>query len=153
MKKSTSADSKVGSMSVSMTQHVTPGAVGRLDSIHKAFNMGDQNIGILQQILTGLYNLVQTLEQKIHHLSQNGTANLIRGSSTDAPRDDIEVRLSTLTAEFYGLRHLTKGGGFNTIVGDLNSLTDFTVWVRVNLPSDTPKFEHFIDLDILLAGI
>ena len=33
------------------------------------------------------------------------------------------------------------------------SLTDVTVWVRENLPSDAPKFEHFIDLYILLAGI
>ena len=39
------------------------------------------------------------------------------------------------------------------MVGDFKYLTDVTVWVRANLPSDAPKFEHFIDLYILLAGI
>ena len=39
------------------------------------------------------------------------------------------------------------------MVGDFKSFTDVTVWVRVNLPSDAPKFEPFIDLDILLAVI
>ena len=39
------------------------------------------------------------------------------------------------------------------MVGYFKSLTDVTFWVRSNLPSDAPKFEHFIDLDILLAGI
>ena len=39
------------------------------------------------------------------------------------------------------------------MVGDFKSLTDVTVWVRLNIQSDTPTFEHFIDLDILLAGI
>ena len=39
------------------------------------------------------------------------------------------------------------------MVGEFKSLTDVTVWVRANLPSDAPKFEHFIDLYILLAGI
>ena len=51
------------------------------------------------------------------------------------------------------MRQLTEGGGFNIVVGNFNSLTDVTVWVRENLPLDAPKFEHFIDLDILLAGI
>ena len=39
------------------------------------------------------------------------------------------------------------------MVGDSKSITDVTVWVRANLPSDAPKFKHFIDLDILLAVI
>ena len=39
------------------------------------------------------------------------------------------------------------------MVVDLKSLNDDTIWVRANLPSDALKFEHFIDLDILLAGI
>ena len=48
---------------------------------------------------------------------------------------------------------LTEGGGFNTVVGDFKYLTDVTVWVRENIPSDAPKFEHFVDLDILLEVI
>ena len=36
---------------------------------------------------------------------------------------------------------------------NFNSLTDVTVWVQENIPSDAPKFEHFIDLEILMAGI
>ena len=51
------------------------------------------------------------------------------------------------------MRKLTEGGGFNNVVGELNYLTDVTVLVRANLKSDAPKFEHFMDLDILLAGI
>ena len=39
------------------------------------------------------------------------------------------------------------------MVGGFKSLTGVTFWVRANLPSDAPKFEHFIDLYILLAGI
>ena len=39
------------------------------------------------------------------------------------------------------------------MVGNFKSLNHFTVWVRANLPSDAQKFEHFIYLDILLAGI
>ena len=45
-----------------------------------------------------------------------------------------------------------EGGGSNTFVVDLKSFTDVTVWVQSNLPSDAPKFEHCIYLDIL-AGI
>ena len=51
------------------------------------------------------------------------------------------------------MRQLTEGGGFNIVVGDFKSLTDVTIWVRANLPSDSTKCEYFIDLDILLAGI
>ena len=89
----------------------------------------------------------------MHHLYQNGTSQLINGSLTSAPRDDFEVRLSALTAELVLVRQLTERGGFNKVVGDFKSLTDFTFGVQVNLPSDAPKFEHFIDLEILLAGI
>ena len=32
-------------------------------------------------------------------------------------------------------------------------MSDVNVWVRANLPSDTPKYEHFIDLEILLEGM
>ena len=39
------------------------------------------------------------------------------------------------------------------MVGDFKLLNDGTVCVQENLPSDAPKFEHFIDLDILLEGI
>ena len=46
-----------------------------------------------------------------------------------------------------------EGGGFNTMVGDFKSLTDVTVWVRYNISSDAPKYEHFIDFDNILAGI
>ena len=140
-------------MSATLTQLVTPGSGGRLDSMHHALNMGDQNIGVLQQTLTVLCNIVRTLEHKMYHLSQNGTARLIKGSSTSAPRDDFEVRISTLTVELYGVRKLTEGGGFNTVVEDFNSLTDVNVWVQANLPSDATKFEQFIYLDILLEGI
>ena len=89
----------------------------------------------------------------MHNLSQNGTAQLIEGSSNSAPRDDFEVQISTLTAELDGVQQLTEGGGFNSLVEYFKSLTDVTVWVRANLPSDAKKFEHFIDLDILLEGI
>ena len=51
------------------------------------------------------------------------------------------------------MRYLTEGGGFNTVVGYFKSFTDVTVWMRANLTSDATKFEHFIDLDIILAGI
>ena len=89
----------------------------------------------------------------MHYLSQNDIAQLIKDSSTIFPRDDFEVRILTLTSELDGVRHLTEGGGFNAVVGYCKSLTGVNVWVRANLPSDAPKFEHFIGLEILLAGI
>ena len=104
---------KIEYMSVTLNQLVTPGSGGRLYSMHHALNMGDQNIGVLQHTLTVLCNIVGTLEQKMYHLSQNGTAQLIEGSSTSAPRDDFEVRLSTLTADLDGVQQLTEGGGFS----------------------------------------
>ena len=45
--------------------------------MHQDLNMGDQNIGVLQHKLTGICNVVGTLEQNMHTLSKNGTAQLI----------------------------------------------------------------------------
>ena len=67
--------------------------------MHNALNMGDQNIGVLQQTLTVLCNVVGTLEHKMHYLSQHETDQLIKDSSTIPPRDDFDVQLSELTAE------------------------------------------------------
>ena len=75
-------------MSATLNKLVTPGAGGCLYSMCHTLNMGDQNIGVLQQNLTGLCNVVGPLEQKMNHLSKNGTAQLIRGSST-TPRKDF----------------------------------------------------------------
>ena len=69
MVQATSAADQVGSVSVSLTQLVTNGAGGRLDVMHQPLNVGDQNIGILQQTLTGLCSLVGSLGQKMNHLS------------------------------------------------------------------------------------
>ena len=149
----TSTAVKVGSVSATLTQLLTPGAGGRLGSMHHSLNMGYQNIGVLQQTLTGFYNVVGTLEHNMHNLSQHDTARPIKDSSTIAPKNDFDVQILTLAAELDGVRQLTEGFGFNTLVGNFKSLTDVTVWVRANLPSDAPKFEHFIDLYILLAGI
>ena len=153
MAQTTSADAQVGYMSASLTQLVTPGSGECLYVMHQYQNAGDLNIGVLHKKLTGLCNVVGTLEQKMHHLSQNDTDQFIRSSSTNSPRDVFEVQLSTLKAELDGVRQLTAVGDFNTVAGYFKSLVDVTVWVRANLPSDSPKFEHFIDLDILLAGI
>ena len=78
--------------------------------------------------MTALCNVVVTLDQKIHYLSQNVTAQFIKDSSTIAPRDDFEVRLSTLTEELDVVSQLTDGGGLNAVVGDFKSLNDVTVW-------------------------
>ena len=78
--------------------------------------------------MTALCNVVVTLDQKIHYLSQNVTAQFIKDSSTIAPRDDFEVRLSTLTEKLDVVRRLTDGGGLNAVVGDFKSLNDVTVW-------------------------
>ena len=80
MAQATSVYAKVVSIYANLTQLVTPGSGGRLGSMHHSLNMGDHNIGLLQHTLTGIYNVVGTLEHKIHHLSQNGTAQLINGS-------------------------------------------------------------------------
>ena len=51
------------------------------------------------------------------------------------------------------MRQLTERGGFNIVVVNFKSMTDVNFWLRANIPSDAPKFEHFVDLDILLSGI
>ena len=81
------------------------------------------------------------------------TAQSINESSKIPPSNELDVNILTLSAELDGVRQLTEGGGFNTVVGDFKSLTDVTVWLQANLPSDAPKFEYFIDLNILLARI
>ena len=55
--------------------------------MHQALNMVDQNIGVFQQTLTVIFNVVETLEKKIHHLSQNGISQLIRVNLTNPSRD------------------------------------------------------------------
>ena len=62
MAQATSTASKVGSVFETLTQLLTPGSGGRLDSMHHALNMGYQNVGVLQQTFTGLCNVVVTLE-------------------------------------------------------------------------------------------
>ena len=57
--------------------------------MHHALNMIDQNIGVLQHNLTGLFNVVGNLEEKMYYLSQNDTDQLIKYSSTIAPRGDF----------------------------------------------------------------
>ena len=49
-----STTAKFGSVSATFTQIITPGAGGRLDSIHCSLNMVDQNIGVLQHNFTSL---------------------------------------------------------------------------------------------------
>ena len=127
MEEATSESSSIGSVSVTLDQLVTPGSGGRLYAMHHAIRMGGQNIRVLQQTLTGIFNLTGTLEQKMHNMSQNGTDQFIKGSLTNSLRDDFEVRLSTLTEGLDGVQKLTQGGGLNTVVGDFKSLTDVTV--------------------------
>ena len=144
---------KVGSVSATLTQLLTPGEGGCLYSMYHALNMEYQNIGVLEHSLTGLCNAVGNLEQNMNYLYQYYTYHSIKDSSTIAPRNDFDVQFSTLAAEFDGMRKLTEGGGFNTVVGDFKSLNYVTFWVRANIPSDVPKYEHFVDLDILLEVI
>ena len=89
----------------------------------------------------------------MHHLSKNSTAQFIRSSSTNSPRGNFEVQLSTLTNDLDRVQHITGGDIFNAVVGYFKSVTDVTVWVQANIPSDNLKSEHFVDLDILLEGI
>ena len=116
MTQAMSTAAKVGSVSMTLTQILTPGSGGRLDSMHHDLNMGDQNIGVLQQTLTGLCNLVGTSEQTMHYLYQHDAAHLIKDSLIISPRNDFYVQLSTLPAELYGLWQLTEGGGLNKVV-------------------------------------
>ena len=69
----------------------------------------------------------------MHYLSQNGTTQYIKDSSTSAPRDDFEVWLFTLSVELDRVRHIREGGGLNIVVEDFKSLTDFSIWVQANL--------------------
>ena len=116
MAQATSKSAKVESVSATLTQLLTPGAGGRIISMHHALNMRDQNIGVLQQTLTGLCNLVGTSEQTMHYLYQHDAAHLIKDSLIISPRNDVYVQLSTLPAELYGLWQLTEGGGLNKVV-------------------------------------
>ena len=134
MAQATSTAAKVGSVSATLTQLLNPGAGIRLNSMNHAMNMGYQNIGVLQYILTGLCNVLGTLEQKMHYMSQNDTAQSIKDSSTIAPRDEFYVQLLTLAEKLDVVRQLTEGGGFNTVVGVFKSLTDVTVLVRADIP-------------------
>ena len=129
MEQATSTAAKVGSVTVNDTQHLTPVSEDRLNSMRHALNMGDQNIGVLQQTLTGLCNVVGTLEQKMHYLSQHDTAQSIKYNLTISLRDGFDVQLSTSSAELDGVRQLTELGGFNTVVGYFKSLTNVTVWL------------------------
>ena len=70
----------------------------------------------------------------MHYLSQNDTSQSIKDSSTVAPGNDFDVQLLKLAANLDGVRQLTEGGVFNTVVGYFKYLTDVTVWVRANLP-------------------
>ena len=149
----TSTAAKVESFSATLTKLLTPVSGGLLDSMHHALKIVDRNIGMLQKTLTGLCKVFGNLEQKIHYLSQHEKSQSIKDSLTISPINYFDVRLYTLAVELYVLWQLTEVGGFNTVVGNLKSLNDVTVWVQANPPSDAPKFEHFIDLDILLAGI
>ena len=153
MAQANSAAAQVGSVLASMNQLFTPGAGGCLYVMHQALNVEDQNIGVLQNTFTVICNVVITSEQKMHHLSQNSTAQFIRISSTNSPRGNFEVRLSTLTNDLDRVQHITGGDIFNAVVGYFKSVTDVTVWVQANIPSDNLKSEHFVDLDILLEGI
>ena len=78
MSQATSTAAKVGSVSETMNQLLTPGSGGRLDSMHHSLKMGDQKIRVLKKTLTGLCNIVGTLEQKMHYLSQHDIAQLIK---------------------------------------------------------------------------
>ena len=80
MSQATSTAANVGSVYATLTQLLTPGAVVRLNSMHHDMNMGDKNIGVLKNNLTGLCNVVGTLEHKIHYMSKNYTAQSIKES-------------------------------------------------------------------------
>ena len=55
-----STAAKVGSFSATLTQPLTPGAGGCLDSMRHALNLVDQNVGVMQHSLTGFCNVVGT---------------------------------------------------------------------------------------------
>ena len=80
MSQATSTAANVGSVYATLTQLLTPGAVVRLNTMNHDINMGDKNIGVLKNNLTGLCNVVGTLEHKIHYMSKNYTAQSIKES-------------------------------------------------------------------------
>ena len=129
MSQATSTAAKVVSLSATLTQLLTPGAGGHIESMHHALTMRYQNIGVLQQTLTGLCNVVGTLEKKMRYLSHHDTVQSIKDSFTIAPKNDFGVQLLTLSVDLDGMRQLSEGGGFNRVVGNFKSLTDFNVWV------------------------
>ena len=57
--------------------------------MHHALNMGDRNIGVLQQTLDDLCNVVGTLEYTMHYMSQNDTDQSIMDSLTIDPRNEF----------------------------------------------------------------
>ena len=61
MSQATSTAAKVASVNATLTQLLTTGTGGRIKSTHYALNMRYQNIGVLQQTLTGLCNVDGTL--------------------------------------------------------------------------------------------
>ena len=103
MTQTTSTTYTFGSVSTTLTHILTPRVGGRIYSTHHALNMGDQNIGFLQQTLTGLCNVVGTLEQKMHYLSPYEASQSIKDSSTIAPRDEFYVQILTLAADLDGV--------------------------------------------------
>ena len=109
MAQATSAAANVVSVLETLNQIVTRGSRRRLDSMNHAINMVDQHLGVLKHTLTGICNVVGTLEQKMHNIYQNDAAQFIKGSSNNAPRDGFEARISTLTADLDGVRQLTEG--------------------------------------------
>ena len=74
MAQATSKATKVEPVSATLTQLLTPGAGGRLESMHHAINMGDKNIGVLKKTVTGLCNIVGNLDQEMHYIYQHDTA-------------------------------------------------------------------------------
>ena len=78
---------------MTLNQLLTPGAGGRLESMYHALNMGDQNIGVLQQTFNGLCKVVGTFEQKMHYMSQHYTSQSIKDSSAIAPRNDFDIQI------------------------------------------------------------
>ena len=54
MVQATSTAANIGYVYETLTQLLPPGAGGYLNSMHHALKMGDQNIGLMQQTLTGL---------------------------------------------------------------------------------------------------
>ena len=80
MAQETSTAFKVGSITETLTQLLTRGSGVCLDYMHHDLNMVYNNIVVFQHNLTGLCNIVGNLEQKMHYLYQNDTAQSIKDS-------------------------------------------------------------------------